>query len=56
MTRMSKQGKGGNVSPRKPRPPGPKNRPEKRPLELGYKPHENAVAATALNRFIPKIG
>lgn len=57
MTRTSKQGKRRQVSPRRPRPPGPKTGSKKDALEFGYRLHESAVSdVTALNRFIPKIG
>lgn len=58
MTRVSKQGKDRSVSPRRPRPPSKKTGPKRDALELGYKPHENALqgSASPLNRFIPKIG
>lgn len=57
MTRISKQGKIRNSSPRRPRLGGPKTGPKKDALEFGYKPHANALAAdSTTNRFIPKIG
>jgi len=56
MTRISKQGRRRNVSPRRPRVPGKKTGPKKDRLEFGFKPHENVVADSTLNRFIPKIG
>lgn len=57
MTRVSKQGKVRNISPRRPRPPSPKTGPKRDALEFGYKTHENAITGAATpNRFIPKIG
>ncbi|MBX7065908.1 MAG: hypothetical protein K1X28_01635 [Parachlamydiales bacterium] len=57
MTRMSKQGKIRNISPRRPRVSGPKTGPKKDALPAGFKPHENALSDGAtLNRFIPKVG
>lgn len=57
MTRISKQGRKRAVSPRKPRPAGPKTGPKKDALPFGFKMHENTVIADATpNRFIPKIG
>lgn len=57
MTRISKQGKIRNKSPRRPKPPSPKTGPKRDALEFGYKQHVNAYSdAAAKNRFIPKIG
>jgi hypothetical protein len=57
MTRVSKQGRKRNISPRRPKVAGKKTGPKKDMLEFGFKPHENAVAVeSATNRFIPKIG
>ena len=55
MTRISKQGRKRNTSPRKPKLGGPKTGPKKDALEFGYKPHTNAINADSM-RFIPKIG
>ncbi len=56
MTRMSKQGERRNRSPRKRRAPSPKTGPLKDHLELGYKPHENALSdELAKTVFIPKV-
>lgn len=52
MTRMSKQGKRRNMSPRRPRLPGEKTGPKKDKLEHGYKVHKNALKEEN-NRFIP---
>lgn len=55
MTRISKQGKIRNISPRRPRVSGPKTGPKKDALEFGYKPHQNAIISDSTpNRFIPK--
>lgn len=51
MTRMSKQGKRRNMSPRRPRLGGVKTGPKKDKLEHGYKVHKNALKSE--NRFIP---
>jgi hypothetical protein len=57
MTRISKQGRKRSISPRRPKAPSKKTGPLKDKLELGYRPHENAVvAASTPTRFIPKIG
>ncbi|MES2273664.1 MAG: hypothetical protein V4487_05695 [Chlamydiota bacterium] len=57
MTRVSKQGRKRNVSPRRPRPPSPKTGSKRDNLEFGFKTHENVVSnETGPNRFIPKIG
>lgn len=53
MTRMSKQGKRRNMSPRKPRLGGVKTGPKKDHLEHGFKPHTNALKTETSNRFIP---
>lgn len=53
MTRMSKQSKRRQVSPRKHRKPEQKTGPLKDNLPLGYKEHANA--AEGLHVFIPKI-
>lgn len=55
MTRMSKQGKVRNISPRKPKIAGPKTGPKKDALEHGYKLHKNLVEGEKTNRFIPEI-
>jgi hypothetical protein len=57
MTRISKQGRRRNISPRRPRLSGAKTGPKKDALEFGFKNHENAVVADSTpTRFIPKIG
>jgi hypothetical protein len=57
MTRVSKQGRKRNVSPRAPRIGGKKTGAKKDALEFGYKIHANTVVADSTpNRFIPKIG
>ena len=56
MTRMSKQGKRRNLSPRRPRRPGEKTGPIRDQLAKGYLEHENAVPAELAEKiFIPKI-
>ena len=45
MTRMSKQGKRRNQSPRRHRPASPKSGSKKDKLELGYKEHFNAISS-----------
>ena len=56
MTRMSKQGERRNMSPRKRRAPSPKTGPLKDKLELGYKPHANALTGNlAATAYIPKV-
>jgi len=57
MTRVSKQGERRAIAKRRPRPPAPKTGPKKDNLELGYKPHANALEGDlAKQAFIPKVG
>jgi hypothetical protein len=56
MTRMSKQGKRRNTSPRRPRITGEKTGPKKDALTQGYKEKINALEGeVAKTVFIPKI-
>ena len=53
MTRVSKQGRRRNMSPRRPRLGGVKTGPKKDQLEHGYRIHKNALTEESTNRFIP---
>lgn len=56
MTRISRQGKIRNMSPRKPKVPHPKTGALKDNLSKGYKEHPNSLeGAVAMKLFIPKI-
>lgn len=57
MTRMSKVGEKRNVSPRRPRLPGPKTGPKKDNNPKGFREHPNAAQGTSLENqiFIPKV-
>lgn len=56
MTRISRQGKIRNMSPRKPKAPHPKTGSLKDNLPKGYKEHENSLEGdVAMKLFIPKI-
>lgn len=57
MTRLSKQERRRNISPKRPSPAGPKTGPKKDNLELGYKEHTNALSAEDQSSqfFIGKI-
>ena len=55
MTRVSKQGGLRHISRRRPSPPSVKTGPKKDELPNGFRLHENAAPADAVNRFIPKI-
>ncbi|MCH9632978.1 MAG: hypothetical protein S4CHLAM6_13270 [Chlamydiae bacterium] len=57
MTRLSKQARRRNISPKRPRPAGPKTGPKKDSLELGYKERTNALTAADQSSqfFIGKI-
>lgn len=54
MTRISKQGRRRNISPRRPRIAGEKTGPKKDNLEQGFKEHANA-APEAPQVFIAKV-
>lgn len=56
MTRMSKQGKRRNQSPRRPRSGFPKTGPKKDNLKLGFKEKVNVATFQApVTTFIPKM-
>ena len=56
MTRMSRQGKIRNTSPRKHKKPQPKTGPKQDDLPGGFKKHANAVSGDLSKAvFIPKI-
>lgn len=56
MTRLSKQARRRNVSPRRPSIPGPKTGPKKDNLELGYKERQNGLAGDLGSQvFISKV-
>ncbi len=51
MTRLSKQARRRNVSPKRPRPAGPKTGPKKDNLELGYKERANGLQGDLSSQF-----
>ena len=56
MTRMSKQGKRRNQSPRRPKLAGVKTGPKKDNLANGYKEHANALEGNTVSAvFVGKI-
>ncbi len=56
MTRTSKQAERRNTSPRKHRNPSKKTGSRKDCLELGYRPHANALEGNAAAAaYIPKV-
>lgn len=56
MTRLSKQARRRNVSPKRPSTPGPKTGPKKDNLDLGYKEKVNGLAGELGSQiFISKV-